>query len=66
MAKVHCEIEEIYIPNDYGQEIESVEATCGRCGHTTQCYGRYDRSRKRCLILMQEECPSGEDNYYVE
>jgi hypothetical protein len=66
MAKVHCEIEEIYIPNDYGKEIESVEATCSKCGHTTQCYGRYDRSRKRCLILMHDECPNGEDNFYVE
>jgi hypothetical protein len=66
MAKVQCKIEEIYIPNDYGTEIESVEATCDKCGHVTRCFGRSDRSRKRCLVLMNEECPECEDNYYVD
>jgi hypothetical protein len=66
MAKVQCDIEESYIANDYGKEVESVIATCGKCGHITECFGRSDASRRRCLFLMGEECPNGESNFYVD
>lgn len=66
MARVQCEIVEDYLENDSGTSIESVIATCGRCGHVTKCYGRTDRSRQRCLVLMREQCPNEENNFYVE
>ena len=66
MARVNCEIEETYIYNDEGREVEGCVATCGRCGHTTESYGRSDGSKNRCLILLRNECPNEENNYYVE
>ena len=66
MAKVQCTIEDAYIANEYGTEVESVEATCQRCGHVAKCFGRSDGSRKRCLALMRAECPKGENNYYCQ
>jgi hypothetical protein len=42
-----------------------VIVTCSQCGHQTESYGTGDSSIKRCLALMREECPEGEENYYV-
>jgi uncharacterized Zn finger protein len=44
----------------------SVSAECSECGHVTESYGTGDNSRRRCLVLMREECPVGSRNYYVE
>lgn len=41
-------------------------ATCSECDHETESFGTSDRSIKRCLVLMREECPLGEENFYVE
>lgn len=64
MATVKCEIEETTLEGDYGNEVEAVVATCMRCGHTTESYGTAEGSIKRCLVLMREECPQGEKNFY--
>ncbi len=62
--KVTVQIEETEIEGDYG-EIPSVEATCSRCDHTTESYGTSSASVRRCLVLMREECPYRELNFYV-
>ena len=64
--KVQCKIEEDYIENDNGYSVESVKATCQRCGHIVECRGRTDRSRKWCLFQMWQECSKGESNFYVD
>lgn len=66
MAKIECEIEEITIENDDGKEVDSIRATCTKCGNVTESYGTGERSIKRCLYLMRDSCPWGEDNYYVD
>ncbi len=66
MSKIKCSIEEAYIENDYGTETEGVIATCSKCGHTTESYGTEENSIKRCLVLLRDQCPEGESNYYVE
>ena len=63
--KVTCKIEETTLEGDYKDDVESVMATCTRCGHITESYGTSVASVRRCLVLMREECPKGEDNYYV-
>ena len=63
--KVNCEIEEITISGDHSDEVPSTRARCTRCDHETESFGTSDRSVKRCLVLMREECPQGEDNFYV-
>jgi hypothetical protein len=59
--KVRCTIEEIEL-----EGMPSVEATCSRCQHTTESYGTGDASRRRCLVMLHEECPKGESNFYVD
>jgi hypothetical protein len=63
--KVLCEIEETELENEDGREVPGMSATCARCGHETESFGTGDNSRKRCLVLMREECPKGEHNFYV-
>jgi hypothetical protein len=63
--RVVCDIEETTLTNDEGLDVESVEATCRKCGHVTESFGTDDRSVRRCLALMREECPRGQWNFYV-
>jgi hypothetical protein len=63
--RVKCEVEEIDLDGDYGGQIESVMATCSRCGHSTESYGTSEESIKRCLVLLRQECPNEESNFYV-
>jgi len=62
--RVTCEVEETQVDGDYGP-VDGVEVTCSRCGHTTESAGTHQRSIKRCLVLLREECPEGESNFYV-
>ena len=62
--RVLCQIDHIEIEGDYAP-VPSIEATCSRCGHTTQSYGQSEASIKRCLALMRQECPRQEKNFYV-
>ncbi len=66
--KVECEVTQIQIPTEYGERlfIDGVHALCSKCGHATQSYGRGEKSIKRCLVLLREECPENEANFYVE
>ncbi len=66
MAKIKCDIEEITLEGDYDNEVPGIMATCSKCGHSTESYGTSESSIKRCLALMNEECPEGEDNFYEE
>lgn len=62
---VHCSVEECELQNENGNYVPGVEVTCPKCGHVTQSFGTSERSIKRCLVLMREECPMRERNYYV-
>jgi hypothetical protein len=64
-VRVSCEIDEIELDGDRGV-VASVSATCSRCGHETQSYGTTERSIQRCLVMLSEECPKGEKNFYVD
>lgn len=61
MARVACEVSETE-----EREQPAVSAECSRCGHTTTSLGTTERSVKRCLALMRDECPRDERNFYVE
>lgn len=64
--KVECEITEVMLENSSGRQIKGVCATCLRCEHETESFGTGEASVKRCLVLLREECPNEEDNFYVE
>jgi hypothetical protein len=63
--RVDCEVSYVTLTNDNGIDVDGVEVVCSRCGHKTQSFGTGERSVKRCLALMREECPEGECNFYV-
>lgn len=63
--RVKVSIEETELEGDYGP-VPGVAATCSECGHETESFGTSDRSRRRCLVLMREECPDGANNFYVD
>ncbi len=65
MDRVKCSVEEADLKNETGQDIPGVIVTCERCDHFTESYGTTERSIKRCLALLREECPNGEENYYT-
>ena len=62
---VVCSIIKTNLFDDYDRLAPAVEATCSRCGHTTESFGDSENSVKRCLALMREECPKKQNNYYV-
>lgn len=66
MAKVECEVDEVDLENDNGRKQPGVCVTCGRCGHTSKAFGTGDNSIKRALMMLREECPEDERNFYVE
>lgn len=63
--KVEAEIEEVELEGEDGRMQEGVCATCSRCFHATESFGTSEASVKRCLVLLREECPNGERNFYV-
>ncbi len=66
MLRVPCEVIVVDLENDDGRELEGVTATCSRCGHETESWGTDTPSVRRCLALLREECPRGEQNFYVD
>lgn len=65
MARVTVEVEEFEGENEDGLAVDSVAAVCSKCDHRTESFGTSDRSVRRCLVLLREECPLGEDNFYA-
>jgi len=66
MSKLECEVDYRTYENDDGREVECVVAACPRCGHETMSWGQSVGSVKRSLVLLAEECPQGERNFYVQ
>lgn len=66
MERVEVKIEEVELDNDEGREVPGVRATCSECDHETESFGTGERSRRRCLALMREECPEDRENFYVD
>jgi hypothetical protein len=65
MARVWCEVTIGETEGEYGGMVAETVAECGRCGNETQAYGDSEASARRCMVAMREECPRGEQNYYV-
>lgn len=63
--RVECEVTETELEGDYGT-VDGVTAECSACRHETESFGTSEASVRRCLVLMRDECPIGEDNYYAE
>jgi len=62
--RVECTVEETELDGDHGP-VPSVIVTCSRCDHCTESFGTSDVSIRRCLALLNEECPLEENNFYI-
>jgi hypothetical protein len=54
------------VPVTFENVPRGVHATCTRCDATVFCNGTSDRSRRRCFMLLREQCKEGQRMYYVE
>ncbi len=66
MKKIKCKVEEVELESESGNTIPGVRVTCSKCDHSTESFGTGEKSIKRCLVLLREECPEGEENFYVD
>lgn len=64
--KVECDITKTLIMNEHGREVPGVVVSCTRCSYSTESFGQGDGSVRRCMMLLKEQCPNGERNYYTE
>lgn len=62
--KVDTEWENIDVEGDYGS-VDGIRVTCDRCGHSVESGGTGSASFRRCAALLRDECPKGEDNFYI-
>lgn len=63
--RVTCDSEEIELDGDHAGGVPGLCVTCSRCDHAAEVYGTSDRSLRRALVMLREECPNGENNFYA-
>jgi hypothetical protein len=61
--QVNVEIEEDEFDGDH-TTVAGLRVTCPRCGHEVEVFGTDERSAKRGAVMLREECPRGESNFY--
>lgn len=68
MSLVRCTIEDVVMKGDNNLDVESVQATCSKCGNIASSWGRSGRSIRRCFVMLRDTCPEGFDsnNFYDE
>ena len=65
--RVKVRVEEIELDGDDSEyPVPSVEVTCTRCKHSVQVFGTSEASIKRGCLMLREECPEGESNFYAD
>jgi len=63
--RIECVIEhDVDVEADDGRIVNGVMATCTCCDTVTKAFGTSEASVRRCLALMREECPEGENAFY--
>jgi len=65
MPQVECEVDFDDIENEQGRMVPGCTVTCGQCGETEESFGQGGGSVRRCLVLLRENCPTQENNFYV-
>jgi hypothetical protein len=62
--RVECDVEETEIDGDRGP-VDGVCVTCSRCDHEVTAFGTTAKSVRRCMVMLREECPNNEENFYT-
>ena len=61
--RVHVDIDHTDVEGESGH-VEGLYLVCARCGHEVEVAGTTDASARRGAIMLREECPKGENNFY--
>ena len=64
--KVEVAVKEVVLQNEDGYTVMGVEVTCSRCDHCVEVFGTSERSIRRGCVMLREECPQGEENFYTD
>jgi len=64
MARIKATADEVELEGDYGM-VAGLEVTCAKCGHTVEVFGTSDASERRGGVMLAEDCPRNERNFYV-
>jgi riboflavin synthase alpha subunit len=65
--RVECKVEECDVDPEDGREscVPGVCVTCSRCNEEAVAFGTEEKSIKKALATLREDCPNGESNFYV-
>jgi hypothetical protein len=61
--RVHVDIDHTDVEGESGQ-VEGLYLVCARCGHEVEVAGATGASARRGAIMLREQCPKGENNFY--
>lgn len=62
--RVTFSYEESLLAGTY-REVDGIVVKCNRCNHEVEVFGTSEASVRRGAVMLREECPSGEENFYV-
>lgn len=62
--RIIAEVQEDELEGDDAQ-IPGLRITCPRCGHEVEVFGTGEASAKRGGVMLRDECPRRERNFYV-
>lgn len=70
MARVPCEVRILDTEAGTGSTSGGIEITCDRCDHCITIHvngtSGEDATIRKGMVLMREECPKGERNFYYQ
>ncbi|SFD15440.1 hypothetical protein SAMN04488094_11775 [Tropicimonas isoalkanivorans] len=61
--RVKIDVSEEDLDSDYGT-VPGLVITCSRCRHSVEVFGTEEPSVKRGAVMLRDECPFDEDNFY--
>lgn len=62
--RVLVEVTETELEGEH-RTIDGIEVICSRCQHRVEVFGTGERSIKRGCVMLREQCPQEEENYYT-
>ncbi len=62
--RVNVDIHQTNLDGNYGP-VEGLCLVCERCGHKVEVFGTTGASADRGAVMLREEYPKGEHNFYV-
>ena len=61
--QVNVDIHQTDVEGDHGQ-VDGLCLVCEKCGHEVEVPGASGASARRGAVMLRDECPRGENNFY--